>query len=187
VPYAVLPFCHGTCIVIHPVSLLACTTSSLIISPHFTFHIYSTLPRLRDSQINKNSNVHIFIMASQTETLVSSPSDLKTDSQSHAAVISGPASVPRNVRTEISYYAPPEDGGPQLPVYIKDENTRVTKQRNNFQPVTVYDVRGSGVEHTLDKTGIQYINHKITTKDFDDDAMIKESYYPEIVDLLYKV
>jgi hypothetical protein len=126
-------------------------------------------------------------MASQTVTLVLSPPEHHSDAQNHTAVISAPASVPRNVRTEISYHTPPEDGGPQMPIYIKDETTRVTKKRNNFQPVTVYDVRGSGIEHTLDKTGIQFINHKIMTKDFDDDAKIKEAYYPEIADLLYRV
>jgi hypothetical protein len=108
-------------------------------------------------------------MTSQTESLVAPSSSLVSD-----AVVS------------ISYYTPPADGAPQLPIYIKDEKSRVTS-KNNFQPVTVYDVRGSGVEHVLDKTGIQFVNYKSMMKDFDDDATIKESYYPEIADMLYRV
>ena len=123
-------------------------------------------------------------MASQTETLAAPPSDFISDT-----VISTPASIPtipRNVYTELSYYTPPEDGGPQLPIYIKDEKSRATSKRN-FQPVTVYDVRGSGIQHTLDKTGIQFVNHKSMIKGFDDDETIKKFYYSEIADLLYKV
>jgi hypothetical protein len=109
------------------------------------------------------------------------------DSKNIPAVVSAPASIPRNVQTEISYYNQPEDGGPQLPIYMQDEKTRVTKSRDKFHPVTVYDVRGSRVEHTLDNSGIQYMNQQITTKEFDDDAVIRESYYPEIANLLYKM
>jgi hypothetical protein len=123
-------------------------------------------------------------MASQTETLVSLPSD-----HNNAAVISTPASiptVPRNVHSEVGYYTEPEGGGPQPTLYIKDEKFRAPTKRN-FQPIIVHDVRGSGVEHTLDETGIQFINHKSTMKDFDDDMYIKDAYYPEITELLYKV
>jgi hypothetical protein len=126
-------------------------------------------------------------MASQTDILMFPQSDLMLDSKNIVTVVSAPASIPRNVQTEISYYAPPEDGGPQLPIYMQDEKTRVTKSRDKFHPVTVYDVRGSGVEHTLDNSGIQYMNQQITTKDFDDDAVIRESYYTEIANLLYKM
>jgi hypothetical protein len=119
-------------------------------------------------------------MASQTETLVDPLSNLIFDN-----VISTPASIPRNVKTELSYYTPPEDGGPQLPIYIKDE-TRIDN-KHNFQPATVYDVRGSGFEHALDKTGIQFVNHKSVMTEFDDDVAVKDSYYSEIASLLYKV
>ncbi len=126
-------------------------------------------------------------MVSQTEILIFPQSGLNLNSKNIPAIVSAPASIPRNVQTEISYYTPPENGGPQLPIYMQDEKTRVTKSRDKFRPVTVYDVRGSGVEHTLDHSGIQYMNQQITTKDFDDDAVIRESYYPEIANLLYKM
>lgn len=128
-------------------------------------------------------------MGSQTETLVFPSSDLVSASQNNAAVIPARCSittVPRDVRTEISYHTEPEGGGPQLPIYIKNQDTRASTKRN-FQPVTVYDVRGSGVEHTLDTTGIQFLDHKSMVKDFSDDATIKDAYYSEIADLLYKV
>ncbi|KAE9366225.1 hypothetical protein N431DRAFT_386464 [Stipitochalara longipes BDJ] len=95
------------------------------------------------------------------------------------------APVPRNVHTELSYYTPPPDGRPKSPIYIEDEKTRVTSERI-YQPATVYDVRGSGVEHTLDKTGIQFVKHEseLKVQDFDDEYGIKGRYYGEIEELL---
>jgi len=128
-------------------------------------------------------------MGSQTETLVFSSSDLVSASQHNATVIparSSSTTVPRDVRTEISYCTEPEGGASQLPIYINNKDSRVST-KHNFQPATVYDVRGSGVEHTLDKTGIQFLDHKSMVKDFSDDVTIKNTYYSEIADLLYKV
>jgi hypothetical protein len=119
-------------------------------------------------------------MASMAETLVLVPSG-----QNNGVVISAPATVPRNVPTEIAYYSEP---GPRPPVYITNEKTRV-KNINKFQPATVYDVRGSGVEHTLDVSGIQFVKQesKLSVQEFDDDEKIKAAYYVEIEELLKNV
>lgn len=119
-----------------------------------------------------------FIMASQTETLI-------LTSEDSVAIISTPASVPRNVHTELSYYTPPADGSPQLPIYITDGKTRV-KTVQVFHPVTIHDVRGSGEEHTLDLSGIQFVEHRsaLQGEDFDDEERIKGGYYGEIEDIL---
>jgi hypothetical protein len=119
-------------------------------------------------------------MASITETLVLAPSG-----QDNNVVISAPATTPRNVPTEIAYYSEP---GPRAPVYITNNKSRV-KNINKFQPATVYDVRGSGVEHTLDVSGIQFVKQesKLSVQEFDDDEKIKTAYYAEIEEVLKNV
>jgi hypothetical protein len=119
-------------------------------------------------------------MASMAETLVLVPSG-----QNNGVVISAPATTPRNVPTEIAYYSEP---GPRAPVYITNNKSRV-KNINKFQPATVYDVRGSGVEHTLDVSGIQFVKQesKLSVQEFDDDEKIKAAYYVEIEKLLKNV
>jgi hypothetical protein len=124
-------------------------------------------------------------MASQTETLVQLPDVFTADTKVKTSKVSIPA-VPRNVRTELSYYTEPEDGEPLAPIEILDSKSRAHIKRD-FQPATIYDVRGSGIEHTLDKSGIQYVNHKTAMQDFFEDEKIKETYYPEISDLLHKM
>jgi len=106
-------------------------------------------------------------------------------SQNNTAVTAAStACIPRNVNTEFGYYTEPEGGGPAAPInVIKDRNPL----KLNWQPATVYDVRGSSVTHSLHTTGIQYTRHKSTVEDFTDDAIIKKTYYSEITDLLYKM
>ncbi|PMD34577.1 hypothetical protein L207DRAFT_638117 [Hyaloscypha variabilis F] len=115
-----------------------------------------------------------------TETTQVSQSEILS-----VAGIQDTAATPRNVNTELSYYTPPPNGGPQPPVYLKDASSRA-KTKPHFQPVMVFDVRGSGVEHTLDKTGIQYTNHKsgLSVDDFDDEEKVKAAYYQEVEELL---
>ncbi|KAH8760930.1 hypothetical protein BGZ57DRAFT_829781 [Hyaloscypha finlandica] len=115
-----------------------------------------------------------------TETLVLAPSGQDND-----VVISAPATTPRNVRTEIAYYGEP---GSPAPLYITDEKTRL-KNVNKFHPATVYDVRGSGVEHTLDVSGIQFVKHesKLSVHEFDDNERIKAAYYAEVEGVLKNV
>jgi len=98
------------------------------------------------------------------------------------------SAVPRNVHTELSYYTPPPDGGPPLPIYITDTSTRAKGERI-FQPAIVYDVRGSGVEHTLDKTGFQFVKHEsgLKVEDFDDEEKVKVAYYAETEELLKRL
>ena len=111
--------------------------------------------------------------------------------QSEKLSVAGPkriAAVPRNVDTELSYYTPPPDGSPPSPIYLKDTSTRANGPQI-FQPVTIHDVRGSGVEHTLDKTGIQFVKHEsgLKVEDFDDEEKIKGAYYAETEELLKRV
>jgi hypothetical protein len=123
-------------------------------------------------------------MATQTETLAVPASQPFSISQKNAAEVLGMGgmTVPRNVRTELSYYTNPL---PSAPVYIKDEKSR-SKQKQVFQPATIYDVRLSGAYHTLDVSGIQFVNHEsqLTVDDFDDDERIKGAYYKEIEEVL---
>jgi hypothetical protein len=84
-----------------------------------------------------------------------------------------PTTFSRNVSTEFSYYKEPEDGGHARPVNIKKDKKL---NKRNWQPGTVYDVRGSPVTHALDTTGIQYFNHESAVKDFSDNAIIKDTY-----------
>lgn len=123
-------------------------------------------------------------MATQTETQV-----LSSALSEKEVIINAPAqapntTVPRNVSAEFGYYAMPKDGGPVPPVnVVKDKKLN----KRNWQPATVYDVRGSAVTHTLDTTGIQYVKHKSALRDFSDNDMVKDTYYSEIIDLLTKM
>lgn len=123
-------------------------------------------------------------MATQTETQVlSSTWEGQNDLIKNPAQTS-PSTVPRNVDAELGYYRPPKDGGPARPVNIKTDKKF---NERDWQPTTVYDVRGSSVTHTLDTTGFQYVNHKSAVKDFSDDAIVKDAYYTEMSDLLRKM
>ncbi|PMD31800.1 hypothetical protein L207DRAFT_396090, partial [Hyaloscypha variabilis F] len=87
-----------------------------------------------------------------------------------------------DVQTDISYYKLPEDGIP-LPV-IMNKDTRVDLSKCDWQLTTVYDVRGSLFNFTLDVAGFQSAKHKSSLDDYSDDAMVKERHYPEVVKLL---
>lgn len=151
------------------------TTSTLHNLTHLPLHIFPVF-----SPTSSSVTIAYSIMASTTETLVLAPSGQDND-----VVISAPATTPRNVRTEIAYYGEP---GSPAPVYITDEKTRL-KNVNKFHPATVYDVRGSGVEHTLDVSGIQFVKHesKLSVHEFDDNERIKVAYYAEVEEVLKNV
>ncbi len=112
--------CHATNLSteLYRLATSACLISFPTLSPHLTLSYNLNL-----TSEFKSLPLCTFAMVLQTETLIFSfpQSDLNSHSKNIPAVISAPASIPRNVQTEISYYTPPEDGRPQLPIYMKDE------------------------------------------------------------------
>jgi hypothetical protein len=115
-------------------------------------------------------------MTSQMETYTILPTltGLAAQAASHP--------IARDVQTDISYYKLPEDGIP-LPV-IMNKDTRVDLSKCDWQLTTVYDVRGSLFNFTLDVAGFQFAKHKSSLDDYSDDAMVKERHYQEVVKLL---
>lgn len=114
-------------------------------------------------------------MATQTETELAG-----------AIIIPAEASapkVPRNVDTELAYYS--EENGEVLAVVDIMKDTNLGKR--NWQPVTIYDVRGSPIAPTLDTTGFQYVKHQTSLTDFTNEEVVKEKYYSEVSELLLKM
>lgn len=92
--------------------------------------------------------------------------------------------TPRDITATFNYFKPNEDGSLPAPTYV-------TKPETYERPVlpqqaTVYDIRGSEDEYTLDTKGFQVVKHESKEKDFLDDEQIKRVYYPETEELLKK-
>ena len=115
-------------------------------------------------------------MATQTETQLDEAT-IKVPAQASAPT------VPRNVKTELAYYSEDNGDGPAVVEIMKDTNMR----KRNWQPATIYDVRGSSVTPTLDTTGFQYVKHQTSLEDFTNEDVVKDKYYPEVSELLLKM
>jgi len=96
-----------------------------------------------------------------------------------------PKVEPRNVTTTLHYFKDNEDGSPPAPSYAGKPET--FSRPTLPQQVTVYDIRGSEDQHTLDTKGFQVVKHDSKEKDFLSDEQIKSIYYPETEELLRKV
>ncbi|KAI0822266.1 hypothetical protein BC628DRAFT_1421948 [Trametes gibbosa] len=96
--------------------------------------------------------------------------------------------VPHDVQTTLNYYVP-LDGSEEAP-YAYVEPTP-GKLRSNVgsesYPVVIHDARAAAEELTLDKNGFQFVKWPSVETKFDDDARIKEQYYPEVEELLKTV
>ncbi|TBU34143.1 hypothetical protein BD311DRAFT_802527 [Dichomitus squalens] len=94
--------------------------------------------------------------------------------------------APRDVPTTLNYYKPLTDEPPHSYAYAVEgkPQTNVGKEPH---PAVVHDARGREAEFALDKNGFQWVHWPSVEKDFVDDEIIKEKYYPEVERLLKEV
>ena len=92
-----------------------------------------------------------------------------------AAILSQP------VTATLNYYLEPEDGGDS-----EFAAGTVGEKRRRYRPaqVLINDIRGHEDDFTLDKNGFQFVKKDCTEKTFDNEERIKQTYYPEVVDLI---
>lgn len=88
----------------------------------------------------------------------------------------------RDVLTNFNYYKDPGDGSLPSPSYVGKPETY--EQPTESKQKLVHDIRGEEDKYSLDSTGFQVLQHASSEKDFQDDAQIKETYYPEIEQIL---
>lgn len=92
---------------------------------------------------------------------------------------------PRNVQTTINYYKDPGDGTEHAPSIAGKRST--FNQPSIDLDTIVTDISGSEDQFTLDSHGFQLYDHVSQMKEFDNDDLIKEEYYPEVEELVRKV
>lgn len=65
-------------------------------------------------------------------------------------------------------------------------NAEVPERSGNFEQkiMPIYDGRPFATQFTLDRDGFAFRHHESALADFDDEAVIREIYYPEIADLV---
>ncbi|KAF6844636.1 hypothetical protein CMUS01_00926 [Colletotrichum musicola] len=91
---------------------------------------------------------------------------------------------PRNVHATINYYRDPGDGTEHAPSIAGKRST--FNQPSIDLETVITDITGSEDLYTLDSHGFQLYRHTSTLKDFSDDRLIKDLYYPEVEDLVRK-
>jgi hypothetical protein len=64
------------------------------------------------------------------------------------------------------------------------EQTNLSHKRQ--ENINVYDIRGREADFSIDEQGFQLVNlvTKVGNDDFENDATVREKYYPEVVDLV---
>ncbi|CCF33818.1 hypothetical protein CH063_05929 [Colletotrichum higginsianum] len=88
----------------------------------------------------------------------------------------------RPVRTTLNFIKVKGDGSDDLVSYMDKPETQV--KPFDTRKVTVHDVSGREEHFTLERHGFQWFHHASSFKDFDDERLIKEVYYPETEELL---
>lgn len=88
----------------------------------------------------------------------------------------------RDVLANFNYYKDPGDGSLPSPSYVGKPETY--EQPTEAKQKLVHDIRGEEEKYSLDSTGFQVFKHASSEEDFQDDAQIKEKYYPEIEKIL---
>lgn len=85
------------------------------------------------------------------------------------------------VKTTLNYFLELENGGDQA--YCLGT---VGEKRRRYQKteVNVNNLRGHEQNFYLDRNGFQFLNAPCAEKTFDDDDRIKQSYYPEVIELI---
>ncbi|KAL8848391.1 MAG: hypothetical protein Q9221_006590 [Calogaya cf. arnoldii] len=104
----------------------------------------------------------------------SSPSDIK---------------IPRGpITATLNFYSPPPDGS--KPFNYVESPPPDHPQRNYTdapQSVTINDIRSCEEEFELNKNGfaaVQDVESKVEREGFEDDEVIRRTYYPEVEELL---
>ncbi|KAJ5677539.1 uncharacterized protein N7477_003172 [Penicillium maclennaniae] len=92
---------------------------------------------------------------------------------------------PHHVNTTLNFYKANEDGSPPSPTIIGRPET--FNKPSVSLPVTIHNVSGHELDHSLDGNGFQFHYHESTEKDFLDDEKIRQQYYPETEQLLKDV
>ncbi|KDN70976.1 hypothetical protein CSUB01_11704 [Colletotrichum sublineola] len=88
----------------------------------------------------------------------------------------------RPVRTTLNYIKVIGDGSDNFVSYTDKHETQV--KPSDTREVTVLDVSGHEDHFALERHGFQWFRHASSLKDFDDERLIKEVYYPETEKLL---
>ncbi|EJF59035.1 hypothetical protein DICSQDRAFT_65724 [Dichomitus squalens LYAD-421 SS1] len=94
--------------------------------------------------------------------------------------------APRDVPTTLNFYKPLDEEPPHRYAYAVEGKPQ-TNVGSEPHPAVVHDVRGREAEFSLDKNGFQWVHWPSVAKDFVDDEVIKEKYYPEVERLLKEV
>ncbi|TBU47603.1 hypothetical protein BD309DRAFT_458686 [Dichomitus squalens] len=94
--------------------------------------------------------------------------------------------APRDVPTTLNFYKPLTDEPPHSYAYAVEDKPQ-TNIGSDPHPAVVHDARGREAEFSLDKNGFQWVHWPSVEKDFVDDEVIKEKYYPEVERLLKEV
>ncbi len=94
--------------------------------------------------------------------------------------------TPRDVPTTLNYFKALNDEPPRRYVEPVEGKPR-TNVGSDPQPAVVHDARGREAEFSLDKNGFQFVRWPSVEKDFTDDNVIKEKYYPEVERILKEV
>lgn len=94
--------------------------------------------------------------------------------------------IPRGpVTTALSFYAAPPDGAPPHNFVEPPPNTPQRNWGDDWQSVTLHDLRGSERKFNLDTNAFAtYTNVASAEDEFTDDERIKRVYYPEVERLL---
>ncbi|KAI1791827.1 hypothetical protein LXA43DRAFT_1136456 [Ganoderma leucocontextum] len=87
--------------------------------------------------------------------------------------------APRDVPTTMNYFKALDDEPPRF-----SARSNITNVGSDPQPAVVHDVRGREAEFSLDKNGFQFVRWPSVEKDFTDEEVIKEKYYPEVERIL---
>ncbi|KAF1916698.1 hypothetical protein BDU57DRAFT_574865 [Ampelomyces quisqualis] len=103
-----------------------------------------------------------------------------------AKLTNGTAMDKHNVSTTLNYWNDPGDGSHPTPIFIG--KGRITNERaHNAHHFIVNDITGEEDQHSLDKTGFEYVRHQSCEEDFIDEQSIQLAYYDECKQLLKTV
>lgn len=88
------------------------------------------------------------------------------------------------VATTLNYYLDPPAGD----TYASTLGTAgYFRRKYNTQPAEVLDVRGHEGDYNLDTHGFQFARHNTAQQDFTNDTDVRNTYYPELAQLMKEV
>ena len=92
-----------------------------------------------------------------------------------------PSQAPHTVKAVLNHYLPPSKGG-QAVYYPGTASDK--RREHDPREVVITDIRGREEDFKLDVQGFQMAQQESKEKVFDDDARIREVYYPECEELV---